>query len=357
MSKILEKPLLTGAIVLLCVGLYVGLTFGLGRNLTAEKLALFGYTMDPVAIWRGDYLPLLSGAFLHPNLLHLLFNLIWIWGLGARIELAWGRQPLVLVVLGSAVVASAAQLATPNGWPAMGASGVVCAMFGVMWGARHHVREFRHFMAPQIVRFVIGWLLLCVVITHFGLLNIGNAAHVAGLLFGLAAAKVAFGGRWRPVAIVGLAACAVLVVLSLSWLPWVEKWTYYRAGELVQAGQVEQAQRLFKPRVSQDDPIMLNDWAWRMATSPYEPLRNAERAIRMARRACALTRWSDPNIIDTLAAAYAQDEQWDKAEQTQLLALGMLQEVDFRTLQQRTFVESILQQHLGMIRRKTKIRE
>lgn len=67
-------------------------------------------------------------------------------------------------------------------------------------------------------------------------------------------------------------------------------------------------------KIDPDWLIGLNDLAWIRATSPIDTLRNGSEAVALARRACALD--SNPVLLDTLAAAYAQSGDFHQAVQT-----------------------------------------
>jgi tetratricopeptide (TPR) repeat protein len=56
-----------------------------------------------------------------------------------------------------------------------------------------------------------------------------------------------------------------------------------------------------------------NGIAWLRAMCPNGSFRDGKEAIRAAREACDLTNWKDTNIIDTLAAAYAEAGDFDRA--------------------------------------------
>jgi tetratricopeptide (TPR) repeat protein len=51
---------------------------------------------------------------------------------------------------------------------------------------------------------------------------------------------------------------------------------------------------------------VLNNLAWLLATSPDDDLRDADRAIELAKKACEITEWKEGHIISTLAAGYAE---------------------------------------------------
>ncbi|MEI6233054.1 MAG: tetratricopeptide repeat protein [Planctomycetota bacterium] len=56
-----------------------------------------------------------------------------------------------------------------------------------------------------------------------------------------------------------------------------------------------------------------NAWAWILATSPNEIIRNGKEAVTLAEHACAQTQNKHPLMLDTLAAAYAESGQFPKA--------------------------------------------
>jgi len=66
-------------------------------------------------------------------------------------------------------------------------------------------------------------------------------------------------------------------------------------------------------KIDGDDTGVLNNLAWVLATSPEDQLRNAKRAIELAKKACELTKYSKPHILSTLAAGYAEAGDWDEA--------------------------------------------
>ncbi len=57
----------------------------------------------------------------------------------------------------------------------------------------------------------------------------------------------------------------------------------------------------------------LEQRAWLLATCPDGSIRNAQKAIADAKRACTLSGWNEADAVDTLAAAYAEAGDFDSA--------------------------------------------
>src|SRR5208283_4638253 len=59
--------------------------------------------------------------------------------------------------------------------------------------------------------------------------------------------------------------------------------------------------------------LTLNDTAWLLATSRDAALRNGPEAVALAEHAVQVTRGREPAVMGTLAAAYAEAGEFDKA--------------------------------------------
>jgi len=59
-------------------------------------------------------------------------------------------------------------------------------------------------------------------------------------------------------------------------------------------------------RINRSDTISRNNFAWLLATCPDAKLRDGRKAVELATKACELNQWKSPDLIDTLAAAYAE---------------------------------------------------
>jgi Tfp pilus assembly protein PilF len=80
------------------------------------------------------------------------------------------------------------------------------------------------------------------------------------------------------------------------------------AGTLDSQGKYAEAIRHYQAalKAQPDQEEVLNNLAWLLATCPEAAFRNGPEAVRLATRACELTRYGQPLLIGTLAAAQAE---------------------------------------------------
>jgi tetratricopeptide (TPR) repeat protein len=72
------------------------------------------------------------------------------------------------------------------------------------------------------------------------------------------------------------------------------------------------------------DDRILNNLAWVLATSTFDEVRSAGRAIEIATKACKVTDYKQAHILSTLAAAYAESGDFERAVEmsTRAVELG-----------------------------------
>lgn len=151
------------------------------------------------SILHGQIYRAVTPIFLHGGILHILFNMLWLYLLGRALEPQMGSVRYVGFTLVSAVVANTFEYAM-IGPVFLGYSGVLSAMVGYIW-VRQKVAPYEWypvdrsillfflafiwgFFAIQIVLFALQYLR----ITQWDL-GLGNAAHISGFLFGAIMAK------------------------------------------------------------------------------------------------------------------------------------------------------------------------
>lgn len=126
-------------------------------------------------LWR-----LVTPAFLHFSLIHILFNSTSFYSVGSLLEKRYGSPWLLWFFLVSAIGSNLVQYLM-DGPRFGGLSGVVFAVFGFAWirGKCDLSAGFR--LHPKSVFMMIFWLLIC---TTGAAGPIANGAHFAGFLIG-----------------------------------------------------------------------------------------------------------------------------------------------------------------------------
>lgn len=139
-------------------------------------------TFSNFELWR-----LISPIFVHFSPLHIIFNLLWVWIVGSRVEMLQGRITLLGLVLFSGVLSNLAQFYV-SGPLFGGMSGVVFALLGYAWFWDRRNPHHAFGLPSALMGFMVVWLALGFtgVLESMGFGAIANTAHLVGLLAGLA---------------------------------------------------------------------------------------------------------------------------------------------------------------------------
>jgi len=128
-------------------------------------------------IWR-----LVTPILLHFGPFHLLFNLLWLYDLGGKLERRIKSGQFVLLILVVAVGSNILQYVLGGFNPLFGGlSGVVCGLVGYTWIKSSREPELGLFIHPQTLALVMIYLVVCLT-GIFG--PVANIAHFAGLGLG-----------------------------------------------------------------------------------------------------------------------------------------------------------------------------
>ena len=139
--------------------------------------------LDKVAVANDELWRLWTVTLVHGGLLHLLFNMYALWLAGPLVERLYGRWRFLGFYLLFALGGSLASFAFSDSRYAVGASGAIFGLFGLLFAAEQiHKpildRQSRAFLGQ------LGGLLVINLIFGFVVPNIDNMAHIGGLVTG-----------------------------------------------------------------------------------------------------------------------------------------------------------------------------
>ncbi|MDE5586757.1 MAG: rhomboid family intramembrane serine protease, partial [Bacilli bacterium] len=169
-----KKPIVTTILIAMNVLIFFGsIIFGLYDD-SIQNFAVYG----PV-IRNGDYYRLLTGAFLHADVFHLLLNCYALYIIGSQMESFLGKGKYLIVYLFSAVIASLTSI-TFHEVVSVGASGAIFGLLGSMLYFGYH---YRVYLGNVLKSQIIPLILLNLLIGFVGS-GIDNFAHIGGLISG-----------------------------------------------------------------------------------------------------------------------------------------------------------------------------
>lgn len=175
-------PVCTAVLVCLNVGIFVAglIAPGLGQWMEAEGCFSVGYLLYE----KGGFYRLVTAAFLHTDIEHLLNNMLLLYCCGDIVERCLGKIRFLLLYFGAAVcgnlLSAAFELSTGGFYDSIGASG---AVFGLT-GALLFLVIMRRGAAAQISLGRAVFAVFLSLYAGFGSAYVNNAAHVGGLLSG-----------------------------------------------------------------------------------------------------------------------------------------------------------------------------
>ncbi len=176
-----DSSLLTVTIALVALSSVISLT----ALTSTDGRAIFELLwLDKAAVAAGEYWRLWTVTLLHGDLLHLLFNMYALWLAGPIVERWYGRVRFLAFYLALAAAGSVASFVFGGDAPAVGASGAIFGLFGILLAAGR-----LHNPVDRQSRALVGQIGMLILINlAFGFASggsIDNAAHLGGLVAGL----------------------------------------------------------------------------------------------------------------------------------------------------------------------------
>ena len=133
------------------------------------------------SIRAGEYYRLLTGMFLHGNILHLGLNCYSLYIVGSQIESFLGKIKYILIYLFSGVTGALLSITLNGSVASIGASG---AIFGLMGSLLYFGYYYRVYLG-NVVKTQILPLVLLNLMVGFMSNGVDNYAHIGGLIGGM----------------------------------------------------------------------------------------------------------------------------------------------------------------------------
>ncbi len=156
------------------------------RKISFEPLA--------VALEQNQWWRLITPVFLHFGLFHIVFNGLWLWEFGRRIELLTGSGAYLVLLSALSIGSNVGQYLWAGPGLFGGFSGVVYGLLGYIWVRNKRSPDPLLALPPSIFPLMIAWLVICLVgvLDLFLQGGVANGAHLSGLVIGMVFG--AFGG-------------------------------------------------------------------------------------------------------------------------------------------------------------------
>jgi membrane associated rhomboid family serine protease len=136
-------------------------------------------------IRRGQLWRLFTSIFPHVDILHLLFNLYWLWVFGSLVEGVYGHAKTAALIALFAIGSTAFDFAFASG--GVGLSGVGYGLFGLLWVLSRRDERFRDAIDQKTVTIFVVWFFFCIATTMTHTFAVANVAHGAGAVLGILA--------------------------------------------------------------------------------------------------------------------------------------------------------------------------
>ena len=156
----------------------------------------------------GEFWRLFTPCLMHNDILHILFNMLWLIVLGKQLEQRLGIRRYLLLVLLTGIFSNTCQYLM-SGSDFLGFSGVLCAMLAFIW-IRQKIAPWEGYpLERSTIAFMMVFILAMSIIQigSFFLENqyqisispgIANTAHLSGAFIGICMACLpCFAWNWR----------------------------------------------------------------------------------------------------------------------------------------------------------------
>lgn len=175
-----RKPIATYVLILINVIVFI-LMYLLGNG-SEDTKTLINFGANYVVLTKaGEYYRIITSAFLHIGIFHLLINMYSLYIVGTQVEYFYGKVKYLIIYFFSAIMGSLFTVALSSAnTVAAGASG---AIFGLLGSILYFGIKYRGYIGNSLINQIVPVVILNLII-GFTTPGIGNAAHIGGLIGG-----------------------------------------------------------------------------------------------------------------------------------------------------------------------------
>lgn len=166
--------------------------------------------VENALIRQGELWRLVTYIFPHIDILHLAFNIYWVWFFGTAVEGVYGHLKTAALIVLFAFGSGAMEYAFADG--GVGLSGVGYAFFGLIWILSLHDERFRDAIDRKTVQIFIIWFFFCIFTTIIKFMAVANIAHGAGAVLGIAVGFAIIQPTRRFIHVTGI---AIILIFGL----------------------------------------------------------------------------------------------------------------------------------------------
>lgn len=155
--------------------------------------SFFSLSLEHTYLVMNQWWRLITPIFLHFSVTHLIFNCLWIYVLGSRVEALDGKVIFFLVLCTSGIMGNLSQYLWSSSYLFGGLSGAVYGLLGYCFIIELDNKKAKYGLPEALYLFMFIWLLIGFtgILKFFGFGNVANLAHLVGMITGFIAGTVA----------------------------------------------------------------------------------------------------------------------------------------------------------------------
>jgi GlpG protein len=175
---------------IIALAIFLTLFTNFGLNNFLEPLLFiktnFNSSFENTYLINNEWWRLITPTFLHFSITHLVFNCLWIYILGSRIEKLDGLSVFLFIFILTGILSNAGQFFWTQQYLFGGLSGAVYGLLGYCFIIELDGRHGRYGLPEALYLFMFIWLLVGFtgVLSFFGFGNVANTAHLVGMIAG-----------------------------------------------------------------------------------------------------------------------------------------------------------------------------